>query len=90
YPKGNDEMGPTDALEGRSLGNDFVIKDGWRMYHGRTIPGFPAHPHQGFETITIVNKGYCYHSHSLGASGRFREGDVQWMDGFRGHQRHSR
>ncbi|WP_411030468.1 pirin family protein [Spongiimicrobium sp. 3-5] len=79
YPKGNEDMGPADSLEGRNLGNDFTIKDGWRMYHGHTVPGFPAHPHRGFETITIVNKGYCDHSDSLGAAGRFGEGDVQWM-----------
>ncbi len=79
YPKGNGELGPIDRLEGRNLGNDFVGKDGWRMYHGTSIPGFPAHPHRGFETITIVNKGYCDHSDSLGAAGRFGEGDVQWM-----------
>ena len=72
-------MGPDASLEGRNLGNDFTIKDGWRMYHGQTIPGFPAHPHRGFETITIVNKGFCDHSDSLGAAGRFGEGDVQWM-----------
>ena len=79
FPKGNGELGPVDSLEGRSLGNDFVGKDGWRMYHGTTIPGFPAHPHRGFETITVVNKGFCDHSDSLGAAGRFGEGDVQWM-----------
>ncbi len=79
YPKGNGELGPIDSLEGRNLGNDFVVKDGWRMYHGTSIPGFPAHPHRGFETITIVNKGFCDHSDSLGAAGRFGEGDVQWM-----------
>lgn len=79
YPKGNEDMGPAASLEGRNLGNDFVIKDGWRMYHGQTIPGFPSHPHRGFETITIVNKGFCDHSDSLGAAGRFGEGDVQWM-----------
>ncbi|MGO4921212.1 pirin family protein [Maribacter spongiicola] len=79
YPKGNGELGPDTSLEGRNLGNDFQIKDGYRMYHGTTIPGFPAHPHRGFETITIVNKGYCDHSDSLGAAGRFGEGDVQWM-----------
>ncbi|MFS4468453.1 pirin family protein [Maribacter sp. 2210JD10-5] len=79
YPKGNGELGPDASLEGRNLGNDFTIKDGWRMYHGQTIPGFPAHPHRGFETITIVNKGYCDHSDSLGAAGRFGLGDVQWM-----------
>lgn len=86
YPKGNSEMGPDASLEGRNLGNDFVIKDGWRMYHGQTIPGFPYHPHRGFETITIVNKGFCDHSDSLGAAGRFGEGDVQWMTAGRGVQ----
>ena len=79
YPKGNGELGPIDSLQGRNLGNDFTLKDGWRMYHGTTIPGFPAHPHRGFETITIANKGFCDHSDSLGAAGRFGEGDVQWM-----------
>lgn len=80
YPQGNGDMGPdSKLLEGRNIGNDFTIKDGWRMYHGATIPGFPYHPHRGFETITIVNKGYCDHSDSLGAAGRFGEGDVQWM-----------
>ena len=86
YPKGNADMGPDASLDGRNLGNDFVVKDGWRMYHGTTIPGFPYHPHRGFETITIVNKGYCDHSDSLGAAGRFGEGDVQWMTAGRGVQ----
>lgn len=80
YPQGEENMGPSPSLlKERVLGNDFVKKDGWRMYHGQTIPGFPAHPHIGFETITIVNKGFCDHSDSLGAAGRFGEGDVQWM-----------
>jgi len=86
YPKGNEDMSPNASLEGRNLGNDFIIKDGWRMYHGQTIPGFPAHPHRGFETITIVNKGFCDHSDSLGAAGRFGEGDVQWMTAGKGVQ----
>ncbi|MEH6746688.1 MAG: pirin family protein [Maribacter arcticus] len=86
YPKGNGELGPADSLQGRNLGNDFTVKDGWRMYHGTTIPGFPAHPHRGFETITIANKGFCDHSDSLGAAGRFGEGDVQWMTAGRGVQ----
>lgn len=79
YPKGNGTFGPVSGLEGRDLGSDFTIKDGYRMYHGTSVPGFPSHPHCGFETITIVNKGYCDHSDSLGASARFGEGDVQWM-----------
>ena len=86
YPKGNGDMGPAASLNGRNLGNDFTIKDGWRMYHGQTIPGFPSHPHRGFETITIVNKGFCDHSDSLGAAGRFGQGDVQWMTAGRGVQ----
>ena len=87
YPHGNENMGPDpELLKGRPLGNDFVIKDGWRMYHGTTIPGFPYHPHRGFETITIVNKGFCDHSDSLGAAGRFGQGDVQWMTAGRGVQ----
>ena len=86
YPKGNGSMGPDDSLVGRPLGNDFAIKDGYRMYHGREIPGFPAHPHRGFETVTIVTKGLVDHFDSLGASGRFGNGDVQWMTAGRGVQ----
>ena len=86
YPAGNEAMGPDASLAGRPLGNDFEGKDGWRMYHGTTIPGFPSHPHRGFETITIVTKGFCDHSDSLGASARFGQGDVQWMTAGRGVQ----
>jgi redox-sensitive bicupin YhaK (pirin superfamily) len=86
YPPGNEAMGPDAPLTGRPLGNDFEGKDGWRMYHGTTIPGFPSHPHRGFETITIVTQGFCDHSDSLGASARFGQGDVQWMTAGRGVQ----
>lgn len=79
YPAGNESLGPAATLEGRNLGQDFTLKDGWRMYHGETIPGFPAHPHRGFETITVVLKGFVDHSDSHGASGRYGNGDVQWM-----------
>ncbi len=79
YPKGNDQLGPNASLKGRNLGQDFTIKDGWRMYHGETIPGFPAHPHRGFETVTVVMEGFVDHSDSHGAAGRYGNGDVQWM-----------
>jgi len=79
YPAGNDQMGPAASLEGRNLGQDFTTRDGWRMYHGVTIPGFPAHPHRGFETVTVVLKGFVDHSDSHGAAGRYGNGDVQWM-----------
>lgn len=49
------------------------------MYHGRTVPGFPAHPHRGFETVTIMRSGYIDHADSLGAAARFGAGDVQWL-----------
>jgi redox-sensitive bicupin YhaK (pirin superfamily) len=79
YPRGNDKLGPVGSLEGRNLGQDFAGKDGWRMYHGDHVPGFPQHPHRGFETVTFVREGYIDHSDSLGATARFGRGDVQWL-----------
>jgi len=84
YPKGNAEMGPAVSLEGRNIGQDFTVKDGWRMYHGQTMPGFPYHPHRGFETVTVVKEGFIDHTDSMGASGRFGKGDVQWMTAGKG------
>ncbi len=66
------------------MGMDFAGKDGWRMYHGQRVPGFPAHPHRGFETVTLARRGYIDHSDSLGAAARFGHGDVQWMTAGRG------
>lgn len=79
YPKGNGKFGPKASLAGRDIGQDFAGKDGWRMYHGDDIPGFPGHPHRGFETVTVVQKGIVDHADSLGAAGRYGDGDVQWM-----------
>lgn len=79
YPAGNEEMGPVASLSGRNIGNDFTPKEGWRMYHGDKVPGFPMHPHRGFETITIVKTGFVDHSDSHGQAGRYSKGDVQWM-----------
>lgn len=79
YPQGNERLGPAASLAGRALGQDFAGKDGWRMYHGEVVPGFPQHPHRGFETVTIVRDGFIDHSDSLGATARFGRGDVQWL-----------
>jgi redox-sensitive bicupin YhaK (pirin superfamily) len=84
YPKGNEQMGPEASLAGRWIGQDFEGKDGWRMYHGDVVPGFPQHPHRGFETVTIVRRGLIDHSDSLGATARFGQGDVQWLTAGKG------
>src|SRR4051812_45426058 len=84
YPAGNPELGPAAPLTGRNLGMDFDGIDGWNMYHGSTVPGFPQHPHRGFETVTIVRTGLIDHSDSLGAAARFGRGDVQWLTAGRG------
>ncbi|MBA2663755.1 MAG: pirin family protein [Bradymonadaceae bacterium] len=79
YPIANEQMGPAASLAGRSIGADFSGKDGWSMYHGDVVPGFPRHPHRGFETVTMARQGFIDHSDSLGATARFGDGDVQWM-----------
>jgi redox-sensitive bicupin YhaK (pirin superfamily) len=79
YPAGNEKFGPQASLAGRNLGNDFTVKDGFRMYHGEVVPGFPQHPHRGFETVTLARRGYIDHSDSLGAAARFGKGDAQWL-----------
>ncbi len=87
YPKGNEQLGPDPSyFHGRHMGQDFIVKDGFRMYHGTTVPGFPGHPHRGFETITVVRKGMIDHADSTGAAGRYGNGDVQWMTAGKGVQ----
>jgi quercetin 2,3-dioxygenase len=41
--------------------------------------GVGAHPHRGFETVTIVYRGEVEHRDSGGNHGRIGPGDVQWM-----------
>ncbi len=41
--------------------------------------GVGAHPHKGFETVTIVYEGEVEHRDSTGAGGVIGPGDVQWM-----------
>ncbi len=79
YPAGDDALAPAASLAGRQIGQDFAGKDGWNMYHGERVPGFPRHPHRGFETVTVVRRGLVDHSDSMGAAARYGEGDVQWL-----------
>jgi len=41
--------------------------------------GVGAHPHRGFETVTIVYAGEVEHRDSSGGGGKIGPGDVQWM-----------
>ena len=84
YPRANGRFGPAASLAGRQIGADFSRRDGWSLYHGHEVPGFPAHPHRGFETVTLVRRGRIDHSDSLGAAARFGDGDVQWLTAGRG------
>ena len=84
-PAGKETLGPpSSALRGRTLGSDFSGKDGFSMYHGTEVSGFPRHPHRGFETVTLAKMGYLDHADSLGCGGRFGGGDGQWMTAGRG------
>lgn len=79
YPPGTPSLGPQGGTAGRNIGSDFSGLNGWSMYHGTVVPGFPAHPHRGFETVTYVRRGLIDHADSLGAAARFGSGDVQWV-----------
>ncbi|QQK08941.1 pirin family protein [Miniphocaeibacter halophilus] len=75
YPKGNGSLGPIEDNTGK-----------WSMYYGKNVPGFPKHPHRGFETVTYVERGVVDHSDGLGSNGRYANGDVQWMTAGKGLQ----
>lgn len=79
YPEANPDLSPRPGVAGRNLGSDFSNTDGWSMYHGRVVPGFPRHPHRGFETVTVARQGYIDHADSTGATARYGNGDLQWM-----------
>ena len=49
-------------------------------FEAEEIPrGVGAHPHKGFETVTLAYKGKIAHKDSRGNHGVIGEGDVQWM-----------
>lgn len=44
-----------------------------------SVKGVGAHPHRGFETVTIAYEGYIEHHDNHGSHGIIGPGDVQWM-----------
>ncbi|KAI9331213.1 RmlC-like cupin domain-containing protein [Obelidium mucronatum] len=80
YPPGDAHM----QAPRRGTGADFDAAQKYRMYHGARVPGFPQHPHRGFETVTCTLQGAVDHTDSLGGAGRYGGGDVQWMTAGRG------
>jgi len=80
YPHGNRQLAPPlEEIGGRDLGRDYEKRLGFRMYHGKVVPGFPMHAHWGYETLTLPEIGYIDHFDHDGAHGRFGFGDVQWV-----------
>lgn len=55
-----------------------------RFEPSKTPRGVGAHPHRGFETVTVVYAGELEHRDSAGNGGRIGPGDVQWMTAARG------
>ncbi len=48
------------------------------------LPGFPPHPHRGFETVTYMLEGRMLHEDHLGNRGELDPGGAQWMTAGRG------
>ncbi|MHB8519961.1 MAG: pirin family protein [Limisphaerales bacterium] len=66
---------------GREL-SPFLLLDYASPHHfapGQKKRGVAAHPHQGFETVTVAYQGELEHRDSSGGGGQIGAGDVQWM-----------
>lgn len=75
------------SLGGRALSvlDPFLLLD--EIHSDRRedfAPGFPEHPHRGFETVTYVIDGAMEHKDSLGNTGHLGPGAAQWMTAGRG------
>lgn len=71
---------------GRDL-SPFLLLDYAAPYEfapGEGRRGVSAHPHKGFETVTLAYQGELEHRDSSGGGGRIGPGDVQWMTAGRG------
>src|SRR5712672_3412891 len=71
---------------GREL-SPFLLLDYAAPYQfppGNEKRGVGAHPHKGFETVTIAYQGEIEHRDSSGGGGKIGPGDVQWMTAGKG------
>src|SRR5882724_2969176 len=71
---------------GREL-SPFLLLDYAAPYQfppGNEKRGVCAHPHKGFETVTIAYQGEVEHRDSSGGGGKIGTGDVQWMTAGKG------
>ncbi|CAL8465491.1 g5027 [Coccomyxa elongata] len=62
----------------------FLMLDEMRLPASQATAGFPAHPHRGFETCSIMFSGKMEHQDSAGNKGVIEDGGVQWMTAGRG------
>ena len=69
---------PTAAIE---MIDPFLLLDhlGPTRFAPGGAPGFPDHPHRGFETVSYILEGELEHRDSNGEHGVLGPGDVQWM-----------
>ena len=71
---------------GREL-SPFLLLDYAAPYQfppGHEKRGVGAHPHKGFETVTVAYQGELEHRDSSGGGGKIGAGDVQWMTAGKG------
>jgi len=60
--------------------HSFTPFDPFRAATRLVLPeGFPAHPHSGFDTVTITLTGGLRHRDSESIKMKYGDGDVQWM-----------
>jgi len=79
------------ALVHRTIGNaalsvldPFLLLDEFELKKSAGSPGFPDHPHRGFETVTYMFGGSITHADNHGNFGKIGPGEVQWMTAGKG------
>lgn len=72
---------PSAAIDMKRMDPFIVIDYHSEFYYSPTDTprGVGAHPHRGFETVTIAQKGKLAHKDSSGGGGIIETGQTQWM-----------